>query len=80
MSRKHWLVRPGTIRLLWIASAAILAALVVAGVFVHGHAYFTIDGIFAFNAWYGFLTCVAMVAAAKVLGVFIKRQDSYYDD
>ena len=80
MSRKHWLVRPGTIRILWIAFAAILAALVVAGVFVHGHAYFYIDGIFAFNAWYGFLTCVAMVVAAKVLGVFIKRQDSYYDD
>ena len=80
MSRKHWLVRPGTIRILWIAFAAILAALVVAGVFVRGYAYFTIDGIFAFNAWYGFLTCVAMVVAAKVLGVFIKRQDSYYDD
>lgn len=80
MSRKHWLVRPGTIRILWIAFAAILAALVVAGVFVRGHAYFTIDGIFAFSAWYGFLTCVAMVVAAKVLGVFIKRQDSYYDD
>ncbi len=80
MSRKHWLVRPRTIRILWIAFAAILAALVVAGGFVRGHGYFTIDGIFAFNAWYGFLTCVAMVAAAKVLGVFIKRQDSYYDD
>ncbi len=80
MSRKHWLVRPRTIRILWIAFAAILAALVVAGVFVHGYAYFTIDGIFAFNAWYGFLTCVAMVVAAKVLGAFIKRQDSYYDD
>ncbi len=80
MSRKHWLVRPGTIRILWIAFAAILAALVAAGVFVRGYAYFYIDGIFAFNAWYGFLTCVAMVVAAKVLGVFIKRQDSYYDD
>ena len=80
MSRKHWLVRPRTIRILWIASAAILAALVVAGGFVRGHAYFTIDGIFAFNAWYGFLICVAMVVAAKVLGGFIKRQDTYYDD
>ncbi len=80
MSQKHWLVRPGTIRILWIVFATILVALVVAGVFVRGHATFGIDGLFAFNAWYGFLTCVAMVVAAKVLGVFIKRRDSYYDD
>ncbi len=80
MSEPHWLTRPRTTRMLWIGFAAILAVLVLAGLWVHGYAYFGIDGTFAFNAWYGFAVCVAMVVAAKVLGVFIKRRDTYYDD
>ena len=76
---KHWLVRPETIRRLWLIFALILAATVVAGVFVHVHAYFVLDGTFGFNAWYGFITCVAMILVAKALGVFLKRPDTYYD-
>jgi hypothetical protein len=76
---KHWLVRPATIRLLWIVSCAILALFVGADFFVHGHAYFGLDGTFGFYAWFGFFTCVAMVVGAKVLGIFLKRKDSYYD-
>ncbi|MFQ5955216.1 MAG: hypothetical protein ACE5JZ_09160 [Kiloniellales bacterium] len=76
MSQKHWLVRPQTIRMLWIGFAVILVVLVMAGLWVHGHAYFA----FAFNAWYGFAACVAMIVGAKVLGVFIGRRDTYYDD
>ena len=76
---KHWLVRPETIRRLWLVFALILAATVVAGGFVHGHAYFALDGTFGFNAWYGFVTCVAMIVFAKVLGIFLKRTDAYYD-
>lgn len=78
-SGDHWLVRPATIRGLWIGGIALLAGLVAAGGLVHGHAYFTLDGLFAFNAWYGFAACAAMVVAAKALGVFLKRKDSYYD-
>ena len=76
---KHWLVRPGTIRRLWLVFGLVLAATVVAGPFVHGHAYFWLDGTFAFPAWYGFATCVAMIMLAKGLGVFLKRSDTYYD-
>jgi len=57
----------------------VLAATVTAGFFVHGHAYFWLDGIFAFNAWYGFATCVAMILLAKALAVFLKRSDTYCD-
>ncbi len=76
----HWLVRPATIRLLWIGGLVLLVLMVLAGTLVHGHAYFEIDGWFGFNAWYGFGACVAMVVAAKVLGIFIRRPDTYYDD
>lgn len=77
--KKHWLVRPSTIKGLWVGGIAFLAALVGAGAFVHGHAYFEVDGSFAFYAWYGFATCAAMVVAAKGLGILLKRRDDYYD-
>ncbi len=41
--------------------------------------YFGLDGWFGFSAAYGLLTCVAMIIVAKVLGIFLKRRDSYYE-
>ena len=75
----HWLRRPETIRRLWIVGIAVLAVLVLlqAAVAIHGH--FGVDGTFGFNAWFGFASCVAMVVFAKILGIFLKRRDSYYD-
>ncbi len=75
----HWLVRPATIRKLWIGGIAALAALVASEAGVQTYGYFGLDGTFAFYAWYGFAVCVAMVAAAKGLGAFLKREDTYYD-
>ena len=77
--KQHWLVRPGTIRLLWIIYLFILAVTVLAGLFTEGHASFPIDGSFAFNAWSGFLSCIGMVLVAKLLGLLLRRKDTYYD-
>jgi len=77
--KQHWLVRPGTIRLLWIIFLIVLALTVLAGLFTEGHARFRINGSLAFNAWYGFLSCIGMVLVAKVLGRLLHRKDSYYD-
>jgi len=76
----HWLVRPTTIRLLWRVFAAVLALLVLAQFFIKIKSYFGIDGWFGFAAVFGFLACVAMVFLAKGLGVFLKRDESYYDN
>lgn len=76
----HWLVRPGTIKVLWIAFTAILAALVLADLLVEHHPHFGLDGAFGFGAWYGFLSCVVLVLSAKALGAALKRPDTYYDD
>jgi len=75
---KHWLVRESTIRYLWLGFGLILLATLAAGLFVHQHEHFGWEDGFGFYAWYGFLTCVGMVVFAKVLGIFIKRPDSYY--
>jgi hypothetical protein len=76
---------PKTIRTLWIASLVVLALLVAADVLVmrdpHHHAHFGVDGTFGFFAWYGFGVCAAMVIVSKfVVGLVLKRKDTYYDD
>lgn len=78
--RKHWLVRPSSIRKLWWIFSGILTLSVVAQVLVHVHAYFSVDGWFGFYAAFGFISCVAMVIFAKVLGFLVKRPDDYYDE
>lgn len=78
--KKHWLERPETIRKLWWIFSTVLALTVVAQFFVHVHEYFGVDGWFGFNAAYGFLTCVAMVIFAKLLGFALKRPENYYDE
>lgn len=77
---KHWLVRPRTIRNLWIWGICLLIAVTLMDIIVHKHVHFGIEGTFGFYSWYGFATCAAMVVIAKVLGVFLKREDTYYDD
>ena len=77
--RAHWLVRPATVRGLWIGFGVVLAALVLGDLLIHPYAGFVVDGTFGFYAWYGLGTCVAMVLFAKGLGLFLKRRDSYYD-
>lgn len=75
----HWLMRPRTIRGLWVGFIAVLAATVAAGFAVDLHPHFEIERLPAFFALYGFLACVAMVVGSKLLGFLLKREDTYYD-
>jgi hypothetical protein len=75
----HWLTRDSTIRKLWIVFVAILAATVLADLFVVHHPYFGLEGTFGFGAWFGFASCVAMIVFAKGLGIVLKRPDTHYD-
>lgn len=77
--KQHWLVRRKTIRLLWIVFIVVLSLTVLAGLFTDDHAVFGVDGSFAFNAWFGFASCVAMVVIAKLFGRLASRKDDYYD-
>lgn len=79
MNRDHWLDDQGNVKTLWRCFLLILALLVAIGAFVDLHPHFEIETLFGFYAAYGFITCLLMIVAAKVLGVFLKRQDVYYD-
>ncbi len=76
----HWLVRPASIRKLWIGFAVVLVLTVLAQAVVSIKGYFGVDAWFGFAAVFGFGACVAMVVVAKGLGVFLKRDERYYDD
>jgi hypothetical protein len=75
----HWLARPGTIRLLWAIFIVVLAGLVALDLLVTHHPNFSLDSSFGFGAWFGFLSCVALIVFAKALGAILKRPDTYYD-
>ena len=75
----HWLARPATIRLLWVVFIAILAGLIALDLVVTHHPHFTLESTLGFAAWFGFLSCVVLVAFAKALGALLKRPDTYYD-
>ena len=77
---QHWIEKPSTIRQLWIWSGVILAVLVAVDRTYEAHPHFGVDGSFAFNAWYGFLSCILMVVGSKGIGLLLKRKDTFYDE
>lgn len=79
-SQLHWLVRPSTIRKLWIGASVILALIVLAQTVIYVKGYFGFDAWFGFGAVYGFVSCLIMVLVAKFLGLFLKRPENYYDE
>ncbi len=77
---KHWLVRPATIKKLWIFLLTSLVITVLLEFFVEHKVHFGIEASFGFSAWFGFLSCLLMVIGAKILGFNIKRPDTYYQN
>jgi hypothetical protein len=75
----HWLVRPSTIRKLWIGTSIILTLVVLAQTVIYIKGYFGVDAWFGFGAVYGFTSCLIMVMVAKLLGLLLKRPENYYD-
>lgn len=66
--------------MLWRIFTAVLALSVAAQFFIESHPQFAPERLFAWNALYGFLACAALIFVARALGLFIKRDDRYYDD
>lgn len=75
---QHWLVRPATVRRLWMIFIAVLASTLLAELLIERHAAVGFDVLFAFNAWYGFGACVLLVVAARLVGLVLKRPDDFY--
>ncbi|GJM09200.1 MAG: hypothetical protein DHS20C11_14760 [Lysobacteraceae bacterium] len=74
----HFLTRPNTIKWLWIIFSLVLAGLVALQLLIPIKGRFALEQGFAFAAWFGFGSCVAMVLLARVLGWWLKRSEDYY--
>jgi hypothetical protein len=77
---QHWLVRPQSIKILWFLFAGVLLLTLLPDFWIAKHAYFELDDGFGFFAWFGFGTCLGLIVLAKLLGLILKRKDTYYGD
>ncbi len=76
--KPHWLDQPRNVKRLWRSFLVVLVLTVLAEFLVDLHPHFEIESIFGFNAWFGFLGCVAMIVLAKGLALLLKQPDTYY--
>jgi len=71
--------RSDRFRFWWIGFGILLALSLLSDFFIHHHAHFGFEGSFGFYAGYGFGVGIVLVVIAKVLGIFLRRKDTYYD-
>lgn len=76
---RHWLDDPSNVKKIVRALFVVCGLLFVADAFYEKHSHFEAENIFGFYAIYGFVMCVALVLAAKVLRIFLMRDEDYYD-
>lgn len=65
--------------LFWIILSVLLLLTLVSNLIVHIHGYFDFDGLIGFYAAFGFISCLAMVVVAKILGLLLKKPENYYN-
>ena len=70
---------PRNVKRLLVIFYASLVVLLVVDFFVHKHADFAWEEATDFYAVYGYASCVLLIFIAKLLRVFIKRDEKYYD-
>ncbi len=61
------------------AVIAVLLACVAAGFLVDMHPHFAIERLPAFHAILGLVACAVLVAAARLLGALLGREEGYHD-
>ena len=77
--REYWLDRRENVDKVYRGVWALCALLLVAEPFVHKHGDFSFENWFGFHGGYGFVACVGLVLAAKLLRVILKRPEDYYE-
>ena len=56
-----------------------LIILLITDFFIPKHGHFSWETAPEFYAVYGFIACVSLIFAAKLLRRFVKRKEDYYD-
>ena len=77
--KKYWLDNPGNVRKILYALYGLWALLVLADFVYKKETHFPVEGWFGFFGIFGLLACGGVILASKVLRVFLKREEDYYD-
>jgi len=77
--KQPWLDQSRNINLLVYLLYVVCAISVAIDFFVPRHGHFSFEEIHGFYAFYGFVTCCAVVFVAIGLRYLIKRDENYYD-
>lgn len=79
MNKSGWFDDPRHVRWIMIGLYVLCALLFGLDFVLHRHVYLDFDKIPAFYALYGFIACVVLVLLAKVMRLFLMRDEDYYD-
>ncbi|MBW6521483.1 MAG: hypothetical protein K0A99_10850 [Desulfoarculaceae bacterium] len=71
--------QPKTKKLLWRLLWFVCILSLVLEFFVHRHTNFPQEDFFGFYGLLGFIACSASILLAKVLALFLKKEEDYYD-
>lgn len=74
-----WIDRPRNVTRIYSALWILGALLVAADAMVHRHAETAFDGWLGAYGVYGFVGCVLLVMAARLLRRVVMRSEDYYD-
>tara|TARA_R110002012_G_scaffold30211_1_gene91965 strand:+ start:106 stop:396 length:291 start_codon:yes stop_codon:yes gene_type:complete len=77
--KAYWLDNPRNVNKIVIAVFIVCALLFAADGFYDKHPHFEAESWFGFYAIYGFVMCVGLVLAAKLMRTFLMRDEDYYD-
>ena len=77
--RRYWLDEPRNVDRIVYAVYVICGLLFALDVVTHKHGPFAIEHLFGFYGIYGFVACVGLVLAAKVMRRILMRPEDYYD-
>lgn len=77
--RRYWLDEKRNVDRIYAALLLVCAGLLAADFFYDKHAKFAIEDWFGFFGIYGFVCCVFLVLAAKLLRKLLIRSEDYYD-
>jgi hypothetical protein len=79
-NERTWIDEPRNVNRIVYALYAVCAGLFLIDPLIHKHGPFAIEHVWGFYALYGFIGCVGLVLAAKLLRIVLMRPENYYDE
>ena len=76
---RTWIDDPRNVDKIVYTLYAICALLILIDPWIHKHGPFAVEHYWGFYGIYGFVGCVFLVLAAKLMRVFLMRPEDYYD-